>query len=72
MVERVAVNPEVVAWAADAASAADIHLDRFAKLDDWIGGLLDPTFGQLQDFASPPTSRWATSSWTTSPKNVFP
>lgn len=52
MVERVAVNPEVVAWAADAASAADIHLDRFAKLDDWIGGLLDPTFGQLQDFAS--------------------
>lgn len=52
MVERVAVNPEVVEWAAAAASAADVRLERFTRLAAWIGGDLDPTLGQLQDFAT--------------------
>lgn len=53
MVEKVAVKPELIQWA---AKRSRLPLDRlkgrFTKLEDWISGAEKPTIKQLEDFAS--------------------
>ncbi|TXK18808.1 ImmA/IrrE family metallo-endopeptidase [Homoserinibacter sp. GY 40078] len=53
MVVRVPVKPALLTWAADRSGLErDVLSKRFPKLDVWESGDLDPTFNQLQDFAS--------------------
>lgn len=50
---RVAVQPEMLQWARERAHLSIEALSgRFQKLPDWESGALQPTFKQLQDFAS--------------------
>jgi len=52
-VVRVPVEPSLLTWAADRSGVDRGSLEkRFPKLEDWEAGQLDPTFNQLQDFAS--------------------
>ncbi len=52
-VVRVPVEPTLLTWAADRSGIARDNLEkRFPKLQIWEAGELDPTFNQLQDFAS--------------------
>jgi len=52
-VVRVPVEPTMLTWAADRSGVARGTLQkRFPKLEVWEAGQLDPTFNQLQNFAS--------------------
>lgn len=52
-VVRVPVEPTLLTWAADRSGVDRGSLNkRFPKLHVWETGQLDPTFNQLQDFAS--------------------
>ena len=52
--ERVQVKPEILRWAVDRAGIerAGYLGKRFIKLQEWVKGDLQPTFKQLEDFAS--------------------
>jgi Zn-dependent peptidase ImmA (M78 family) len=52
VIDRLAVNPDVVQWAAQSAMEAEVSLARFRNLGAWIDGAGEPTFRQLTDFAN--------------------
>jgi hypothetical protein len=53
MVARVAVRPALLAWAADRAGRDEAALSaRFSAYLKWLTGEAEPTFKQLEEFAS--------------------
>ena len=50
---RVPVNPDLLHWALERADvSADALVEKFPKLNDWLGGRLAPTLKQLEAFAN--------------------